>query len=98
MGDKTLATYAGKKKILSIVPSLDTPVCATSTKLFNEKAGALDGVVVLTISVEITDEPLKGVTARAVLVVDESDTVIHSELVPEIAQEPNYEAALNKVS
>ena len=132
LSDKTLENYAGKKKIISIVPSLDTPVCATSTRLFNEKAGAMDGVVVLTVSadlpfamkrfcttegiegvealstfrsdfakdygVEITDGPLRGVTARAVLVVDESDTVIHSELVPEIAQEPNYEAALAKIS
>jgi thiol peroxidase len=115
--------------VLNIVPSLDTPVCAKSTKVFNEKAGALPGTVVLAISadlpfaasrfcstegianvvtlstmrardfherygVAIADGPLKGLTARAVIVLDESNRVLHSELVPEIKQEPNYEAAL----
>ena len=44
--------------------------------------------------VEITSGGLAGVTARGVVVLDENDTVLHSELVPEIAQEPNYDAAL----
>ena len=44
--------------------------------------------------VDITDGPLKGLTARAVVVLDENNKVLHSELVPEIASEPNYEAAL----
>ena len=44
--------------------------------------------------VAIADGPLQGVTASAVFVVDEHDKVTYSELVPEIAQEPNYEAAL----
>ena len=44
--------------------------------------------------VDITDSPLKGLTARAVVVLDENNKVIHSELVPEIANEPNYDAAL----
>ncbi len=42
----------------------------------------------------MTDGPLKGLLARAVVVIDESGTVVYSELVPEIAQEPNYEAAI----
>jgi thioredoxin-dependent peroxiredoxin len=42
----------------------------------------------------ITDGPLAGLNARAVLVLDENDTVVHAELVPEIGQEPDYEAAL----
>jgi thiol peroxidase len=127
--DVTLATYAGKKKVLNIVPSLDTPVCATSTRKFNEDAGKLPNTVVLVISadlpfaakrfceteglknvvtlstmrgrefmkaygVEIADSPLAGVTARAVVVVDENDKVAYTELVPEIKQEPNYAAAL----
>jgi thioredoxin-dependent peroxiredoxin len=127
--DVTLATYAGKKKVLNIVPSLDTPVCATSTRHFNEAAGSLPNTVVLVISadlpfaskrfceteglknviplstmrgrefmrnygVEIADSPLAGVTARAVVVVDENDTVTYTELVPEIKQEPDYAAAL----
>jgi thiol peroxidase len=44
--------------------------------------------------VDITDGPLRGVTARGVVVLDENNKVLHSELVPEIKQEPNYEAAL----
>ncbi len=127
--DVGLSDYAGKKKVLNIVPSLDTPVCATSTRKFNETAGALPDTVVLVVSadlpfaskrfceteglknvvplstmrgrefmrsygVEIAQGPLAGVTARAVVVVDQNDTVIYSELVPEIKNEPNYDAAL----
>lgn len=127
--DVGLKDYAGKRKVLNIVPSLDTPVCAKSTRVFNERAGALPNTVVLVISadlpfaqgrfcsteginnvvtlstvrggdfktkygVDITSGPLKGVTARAVIVLDASNKVLHSELVPEIKQEPNYDAAL----
>jgi thiol peroxidase len=127
--DVSLADYAGKRKILNIVPSLDTAVCATSTRKFNEKAGSLANTVVLVVSadlpfassrfcaaeglnnvvtlstmrgrefmkaygVEITSGPLAGVSARGVVVLDEKDAVLHSELVPEIGQEPNYDAAL----
>ena len=42
----------------------------------------------------LVDGPLKGLLARAVVVIDESGKVVHTELVPEIAQEPNYDAAL----
>jgi len=129
MSDVSLADFAGKKKVLSIVPSLDTPVCATSLRTFNQRAASLDGVVVLTVSrdlpfaqnrfcttegiqdalavsefrnrdfgsaygMEIVDGPLAGALGRAVVVLDENDTVVHAELVPEIAQEPNYDAAL----
>ncbi len=128
--DVSLSDYAGKRKVLNIVPSLDTAVCATSTRKFNEKAGSLANTVVLVISadlpfaagrfcaaeglnnvvtlstlrgrefmkaygVEITSGPLAGVAARGVVVLDENDTVLHAELVPEIAQEPNYDAALD---
>ena len=131
--DVSLATWAGKKKLLSIVPSLDTPVCATSTKKFNEKASTLDDSIFLIISgdlpfamsrfctaesaanvyplstmrsddfakqygVLITDGPLAGLTARAVLVLDTENRIVYSELVPEIAQEPNYDAALAALS
>jgi thiol peroxidase len=127
--DVTLASYAGKKKVLNIVPSLDTPVCATSTRKFNEEAGKLPNTVVLVVSadlpfaskrfceteglknvvtlstmrgrefmkaygVEIADSPLAGITARAVVVIDENDKVAYTELVPEIKQEPDYGAAL----
>lgn len=127
LADVSLADFAGKKKILNIVPSLDTPVCAKSTKVFNEAAvgnnvvliisadlpfamnrfcGAEGTNNVVTLStmrgaefkrnygVDITSGPLAGVTARAVVVLDENNKVLHAELVPEIKQEPNYESAL----
>jgi thiol peroxidase len=130
--DVTLADYKGKRKILNIVPSLDTPTCATSTRKFNEKAGQLANTVVLVVSADlpfaqkrfcateglqnvvplslirgkhfakdygvfIEDGPLAGICARAVVVLDENDKVVHRQLVPEIGQEPDYEAALKAV-
>ena len=127
--DVTLADFAGKKKLLNIVPSLDTPVCATSTRKFNTEAGGLADTVVLVVSadlpfaakrfceteglknvhtlstfrnpgfaqdygVAITSGPLAGITARAVVVIDANDKVVHSQLVPEIKEEPDYAAAL----
>jgi len=105
LGDVTLAKFAGKRKVLNIVPSLDTPTCATSTRKFNEAAAKLDNTVVVVVSgdlpfaakrfcttegienvvtastfrgrefakaygVDVTSGPLKGLTARAVVVVD----------------------------
>jgi len=131
LNDRTLADFAGKKKLLNIVPSLDTPVCATSTKKFND--AARDDSVMLIISADlpfamgrfcsaentdkvislsmmrdknfakdygvlIQDGPLAGITARAVVVLDENDKVIYAELVPEIAQEPDYDRALAALS
>ena len=127
--DVTLADFAGRKKLLNIVPSLDTPVCATSTRKFNEHASSHDDAVMLVISADLpfamgrfcgaegienvvplsmmrsrnfakdygvlmTDGPLAGITARAVVVLDANDKVVYTELVPEIADEPNYAAAL----
>lgn len=127
--DKSLADFKGKKKILNIVPSLDTGVCATSTKKFNESLGGRKDVAVLIISADlpfamgrfceaegtdkvttlsmmrsknfakdygvlIQDGPLAGITARAVVVIDEKDKVVYTELVPEIGQEPNYDKAI----
>jgi thiol peroxidase len=127
--DVALKDFAGKRKVLNIVPSLDTPVCATSTRKFNERAGGAQNAVVLVISadlpfamgrfcttenlanvvplstmrgreflrnygVEIASGPLAGVAARAVVVLDEHDKVVHAELVPEIKNEPDYDAAL----
>jgi thiol peroxidase len=129
LGDVGLTNYKGRKKLISIVPSLDTPVCQTSTQKFNQHAKAHDDTVVLIVSADLpfaqgrfcTGEklenvvplsmmrskdfardygvlldsgPLAGITARAVVVVDENDKVVHSELVPEIADEPDYDAAL----
>ena len=128
LADVTLATYSGKKKVLNIVPSLDTPTCATSTRVFNEKAAHLYNTVVLVISadlpfaqcrfceveglkhviplstfrsnfsddygVKLVDTFLAGLTARAVIVIDEHDNVTYTQLVSEIANEPDYESAL----
>ena len=102
--DVTLADFAGKRKVLNIVPSLDTPVCQASARKFNEAASGLANVVTLSTmrgaefkgnyGVDIKTGPLAGVTARAVVVLDENDTVKYSQLVPEIKTEPDYDAAL----
>ncbi|MGA5823173.1 thiol peroxidase [Kitasatospora sp. NPDC094028] len=129
LADTSLKDFAGKRKVLNIFPSIDTPTCASSVRAFNSKASTLDNTVVLCISadlpfaqarfcgaeglenvktlstlrgrdfhntygVAIANGPLAGLTARAVVVLDENDTVLHTELVGEIADEPNYEAAL----
>jgi len=115
--DTTLASFAGKKKVLNIVPSLDTPVCALSTRKFNQQASNMSNTVVLIIAadlpfamkrfcetegldkvvvlstmrgsefmrnygVAIAEGPLSGITARAVIVLDENDQIVHAELVP----------------
>jgi thiol peroxidase len=51
--DVSLADYRGKRKVLNIVPSLDTPVCATSTRKFNQTAGTLPNTVVLVVSADL---------------------------------------------
>jgi thiol peroxidase len=129
LADVTLADYAGKRKILNIVPSLDTAVCASSARRFNEAAGSLDKTVVLVISsdlpfaqgrfcsieglanvvplsmmrsrffakdygVLLVDGPLAGICARAVVVLDEQNRVLYTQLVDEISTEPDYAAAL----
>ncbi|MEN0108433.1 MAG: thiol peroxidase [Pseudomonas sp.] len=128
LSDVTLASLAGKRKVLNIFPSVDTPTCATSVRKFNAETSSLANTVVLCISadlpfaqarfcgaeglqnvvnlstmrgaqfladygVAIASGPLVGVAARAVVVLDENDKVLHSELVAEIGSEPNYEAA-----
>jgi thioredoxin-dependent peroxiredoxin len=130
--DVALEDYKGKKKILNIVPSLDTPTCATSTRKFNKEAGGLPNTVVLVVSADLPfamkrfctteglenvvplslmrdkrfaqdygvllkDGPLAGITARAVVVLDEADKVVHRQLVPDIGSEPDYESALKAV-
>jgi thiol peroxidase len=117
LADVTLQNYAGKRKILNIFPSIDTPTCATSVRAFNKKASEAVNAVVLCIGAEGLNNvatlstmrgagflqdygvafktgPLAGVAARAVVVLDENDTVLHSELVAEVRDEPNYDAAL----
>ena len=129
LADLSLAHFAGKKKLLNIVPSLDTSVCAISTKKFSDHAKGRSELAVLIISADlpfaagrfctaegidnvvtlsmmrsrnfakdygvlITDGPLAGITARAVVVLDADDKVVYTQLVPEIVQEPDYEKAI----
>ncbi|MGV0950212.1 MAG: thiol peroxidase [Azonexus sp.] len=129
LADVSLASLAGKRKVLNIFPSIDTPTCAASVRKFNQSANDVANTVILCISadlpfaqsrfcgaegldnvqtlstmrgwdfleaygVAVKTGPLTGVAARAVVVLDENDRVVHSELVGEIANEPNYAAAL----
>lgn len=126
--DVPLSSFGGKR-VLNIFPSIDTSVCATSVRTFNEKAGGRDDVTVLNISadlpfaqkrfcgaegldgvaclstfrhpeflaavgVRMDEGPMAGLAARAVIVLDADGRVLHRELVPEIGQEPDYDAAL----
>ncbi len=128
LSEVSLASYAGKTKVLSIFPSIDTGVCATSVRKFNKEATDLKNTVVLNISLDLpfansrfcsaegilncetlsafrssfgkdwglvlTDSPLSGLLARAVIVLSPDNKVIYSELVSDIVKEPNYSAAL----
>jgi len=129
LSDVSLDAYAGKRKVLNIFPSVDTPTCATSVRKFNQQASQLDNTVVLCISADLpfaqsrfcgaeglsnvvslssfrhpefltnygvafSGGPLVGLAARAVVVVDENNKVLHSELVANVSDEPNYDAAL----
>jgi thiol peroxidase len=119
--------FSGKPVLLNIFPSLDTPVCATSVRTFNERAAG-SGLSVLCVSndlpfaqkrfcgaegienvttasafrdnfgedygIALADGPMAGLLARAVVVIGADGNVAYAELVPEIAQEPNYDAAL----
>lgn len=128
LDDVGLDDFAGKRKILYIVPSLDTGVCAESTKKFNELVARHNDVVVLVASADlpfaqarfcgaegidrvhtlsmmrsrnfakdygvlVQDGPTAGITARAVVVLDQDNRVLHTELVPETGHEPDYDAA-----
>ncbi len=127
--DVTLDTYSGKRKVLNIIPSVDTPTCAVSTRRVNELASELDDTVVLVVSadlpfaakrfcgaegldnvetlstfrhrefqeawgVALANSAMEGLCARAVVVLDADNRVLHSELVSELKNEPDYEAAL----
>lgn len=129
LSEVSLADLRGRKKILNIVPSLDTPTCATSTRQFNQRASEHPDTVILVISADlpfaqkrfceaegirnvrslsmmrdkqfardygvlIEEGPLAGLAARAVVVLDTDDTVLYTQLVPELADEPDYEAVL----
>ena len=125
----TKDSLKGKKVILNIFPSIDTPVCATSVRAFNEKAATLPGAVVLCVSVDlpfahgrfcgaeglddvipasafrgnvfgqdygitVDGGPLAGLLARAIVILDEEGKVTYTQLVTELTEPPDYDAAL----
>ena len=128
--DVSLKDFSGRKKLLNIVPSLDTPTCALSTRKFNEHAKVNDDTVMFMISADLpfaqkrfcgneglsnviplstmrgkddfargygvmfVEGPLAGITARAVVVIDANDKVVYTELVENVSDEPDYNAAL----
>ena len=133
LSDVSLAEYKGKRVVLNIFPSVDTPVCAASVRRFNEEAGKLENTEVLCISrdlpfalgrfcgaeglesvisaselrsddfgrdygIRIADSALAGLFARAVVVIDEEGKVTYTQLVSEIAEEPDYQSSLNILS
>jgi thiol peroxidase len=53
LADVTLDTFAGKRKVLNMFPSVDTPTCATSVRTFNKLAGSMDNTVVINISADL---------------------------------------------
>lgn len=127
--DVSLSSFKGKRIILNIFPSLDTPTCALSVRQFNARASELENTVVLCLSMDLpfaqsrfcsteglnnvvplslfrshdflkkyglqlADGPLKGLMARAVIVIDETGKVCYTQLVSNISNEPDYDAAL----
>lgn len=129
LGEVTLATHAGKVRVLTVNPSVDTSVCATTTRSFNQRAAGLEGTLVYAVSadlpfalrrfcaaegiasvialstyrdhgfgerwgLEMTSGGLAGLLARAVLVLDGAGVVRYVQLVPDVVNEPDYDAAL----
>ncbi|MCW7753128.1 thiol peroxidase [Desulfobotulus sp. H1] len=129
LGETGLSEFSGKKRVLNIFPSIDTGVCASSVRRFNEEAEKRPETAVLCISadlpfahsrfcgseglaavsslssfrnpafgeaygVTLKDGPLKGLLARAVVIINQEGKVVYTELVPEIGQDPDFEAAL----
>lgn len=132
LAEITPADLVGKRVVLNIFPSVDTPTCAQSVRHFNESASTLENTVVLCVSadlpfaqgrfcgaegltnvqtgstfrsnfgqaygVTLADSAFSGLLARAVVVLDETGTVVHTELVAEIGHEPNYDSALSALA
>ena len=125
----TLKDTGNHVRIVSVVPSLDTPICDAQTKRFNEEAARLPGVDILTVSmdlpfaqkrwcgafgvdhVKMLSDHRDGsfgsnygtlikelrIESRAIFVLDGDNRIRHAEYVKEVADFPNYEAALAAV-
>ncbi|SFV68268.1 Thiol peroxidase, Tpx-type [hydrothermal vent metagenome] len=133
LGDVVVGGANGKKQLIIVVPSLDTGVCATETRSFNQKVAGLTGVTATIVSLDLPfasgrfcqaegindlvvtsdfrnkdfanaygvllgGSVLAGVTCRAIFAVNEEGVVTYKEIVPEITEEPNYDAAIAAVS
>ncbi|MEZ5980580.1 MAG: thiol peroxidase [Planctomycetota bacterium] len=127
MGEKRLSDFRGRTVVLTTVPSVETKVCDTETRTFNERATSLgDDVVVLTVSMDLPMAQKRwcaaagvdrvellsdyryrsvsdlygvrirenGLLARAVFVIDPQGVLRYEQIVPEVATEPDYDAAL----
>lgn len=129
---KSVGGASGKFQIINVVPSLDTGVCATQTRKFNEKTASLSNAEVFVVSLDLpfaqgrfcsiegiqnvvalsdfknkafgesygvilAGSPLEGLLTRAVFVVNPEGKVVHKEIVSEVTNEPNYDAALAAV-
>lgn len=125
----SLDDLKGQRVILNIFPSIDTGICAASTRYFNQAAANLENTKIICVSkdlpfahkrfcgaegiedvisgstfrdssfsnnyhVDMTSGGMQGFMSRAVVVLNEDHQIVHTEQVPEIGQEPNYEAAL----
>lgn len=129
LSEINLHQFEGKRVVLNIFPSLDTPVCAASVRRFNQDVAKLDNTVVICVSmdlpfamerfcaanditnvytgsafrsdfgkeygVEIVDGPMRGLLARAVVVIDVDGKVIGTNLCEQITTEPDYEFVEN---
>lgn len=126
----TLSDYAGKVKLISVVPSLDTGVCDAQTRRFNEAASELgDDVIVLTISADLPFAQARWCGAagvdrvvtlsdyrdnsfgkaygvlikefvidmRSIFVIDQNDVIQYVEYLPEMAEHPDYDKAVEAV-
>ncbi len=127
--DATLANWNGIRKVINIIVSIDTDVCAKSVIEFSRRTENVDDVAILNVSydlpfafqrfqeqhdlsdviglsairhagfgenygVQIVDGPLAGMFARAIVVLDENNTVVHQQHIEDISNEPDYDAAL----
>jgi thiol peroxidase len=122
----SLKDTGSQVRIISVIPSLDTPVCDAQTKRFNEEAGKLPNVSIITVSmdlpfaqkrwcgafgvdnVKMLSDHVDGslgsnygtlikelrIESRAIFVLDPNNRIRHAEYVKEVADHPNYEAAL----
>lgn len=132
MNEISLSSFKGKKVVLNIFPSLDTPTCALSVRKFNTEAASFENTVVLCISKDlpfaqtrfcstegldkvvplsvfrsedfdksygliIAEGPMRGLTTRAVIVIDETGKIIYRQLVKNVSEEPDYQKAIERL-